>query len=468
MFTRRIAPCLATLALLTACGGPPTTMCSPDAGPCDSGIAQDSGTRTDVTSPDATMMHCGTDGWVTYGHDARRTFATDACITGPLTMAWNYVPTVAAGTTLKAVHHAIATSDAVYLQWAASDGPYVGTTAADRISLTGMRVWTFDSGSDANMADWASLWSGHVILNDDGIYILDQMTGMRTATTGVDWWGQTIPSTSEFYLVNTSKSDGPGLFVAAMGDTAMTSWRQNVQGNMCGQSLADQLGAIALDGTMLFYAADYHTGSSTMPTFPSGLYAFDTTMMGHESWRVAAMPSSAISVGNGLIYGVEGGSALVARHQTDGSMAWTQPVSGAGVQAPVIANSRLIIATNAGIASFDAMTGAPGWNTPLPGAVSRAYSITITNGCGGSQPLGGAVMTTLAAALGSGTLVVTTATEVHVLSLSTGAETWHGMVPGAMGALHDPVVVGHNVYVIDSPAGLVAFGAGQLIALTGM
>jgi hypothetical protein len=41
-------------------------------------------------------------------------------------------------------------------------------------------------------------------------------------------------------------------------------------------------------------------------------------------------------------------------------------------------------------------------------------------------------------------------------------------VPGATGQVHDPVLVGKVVYVVDSPAAVyTGFGAGQLIALEG-
>ncbi len=410
---------------------------------------------------------CGTGAWLTYGHDGARTFASDGCVQGPLTVAWSYTPTPPANKTVKAMHHALAASDAVYLQWAADDGPYVGTTAADKVSTTGTRVWTFDSGSDANMGNWASVSGSNLVVQDDGVYFVPLADGKMTVTTGVDWWGQTIPDTAGgVWFANTSKSDGPGLFVGDLDVAAKTVWQGNKQGTACGDALGDVMGGVALDGGVLFYAPSYTAGGSVQPTFASGLYAFDAAA-GTPKWNVQTTPTSTISAGNGFVYLIEAG-AVVARKESDGTVGWTQPLAGAGAQAPVLAGGRAIAAGSAGVSAFDAKTGKPAWSTPLTGAAARAYTMTITNGCSGSQNLGAAIATTLAAAVPSDTLVVTASDGVHVLSLSTGADTWNGKVTGAKNVVHDPVIVGKTVYVVDSPPSSIGgFGAGQLFALSG-
>jgi outer membrane protein assembly factor BamB len=483
---------VAICALATACGSNSSSSTPPDDGGADANAGQDSEPQqdsaggSDSTSGDAQPHDlaadskpppaCGTGGWLTYGHDGARTFASDACINGPLTKSWAYAPAPPTGHTLNAVQHALATSDAIYLQWAASDGMYVGTTAADRLSLAGARLWTFDSGSDANMGNWASVGSPvttdagvvqTLVVQDDGVYFLDLTTGKSRAGTGVDWWGQSIPDAKGgVWFVDTSKSDGPGLFVGQLDSAAKIVWQQNKQGTMCGDSLADQMGGIALDGGVLFYAPLYVAGGTVQPTFKSGLYAFDA-VTGTPKWNVASTPSSVISAGNGLIYGFEAG-ALVARSQSDGSSKWSKPLSGAGAQAPVLAAGLVIAAGATGVSAFDATTGSPAWSTPITGAAAASWVGTLTNGCAGSQNLGGAVGTTLAAAVPSGTLVVTASDGVHVLSLATGQDKWHGAVPGAVNAVHDPVLVGDMVYVVDSPpTPYLGFGPGQLIALKG-
>jgi hypothetical protein len=115
----------------------------------------------------------------------------------------------------------------------------------------------------------------------------------------------------------------------------------------------------------------------------------------------------------------------------------------------------------------------PAWSTPLNGAATQPYTFDGPNACSGTVPFGGAVATSLAAAVPSGTLVVTASDGVHILSLTTGTDQWHGAVPGATNPVHDPVIVGNNVYVVDSPLqaadiGISVFGPGKLIALSGM
>lgn len=450
---------LAVCVLMFACGD--------GTGTADGGA--DAASDVDAAQADVVEAgpSCGTGAWLTYGHDAERTFASDGCVKGPLAVSWTYTPTPKANHTVNAVHHALAASDAVYLQWAGSDDPYIGTTAADRISTSGTRVWTYDSGSDANMGNWASVSGSNLVIDDDGVYWVGIADGTSTVTTGVDWWGQTIAdSAGGVWFVTTSKSDGPGLFVGELDATAKVLWSQNKQGTQCGDALGDKMGGIAIDGGVLFYAPQYSVGGTVQPTFASGLYAFDA-VTGTPKWNVPTTPASAISAGNGLVYVIES-NAVVARSQADGSVTWTKPLAGAGAQAPVLAAGLAIAAGSAGVSAFDAKTGADAWSTPLTGAAAKSYTMVITNGCSGSQNLGAAIATTMAAAVPSGTLVVTASDGVHVLSLETGTDTWSGKVPGTTNVVHDPVIVGKSVYVVDSPpASIGGFGPGQLVALTG-
>ena len=99
------------------------------------------------------------------------------------------------------------------------------------------------------------------------------------------------------------------------------------------------------------------------------------------------------------------------------------------------------------------------------GAAAQAFNLMFGGGCvaGSGQwsanEFGTAVATaTLAAALGSDTLVVTATDGIHLLSLATGMETWKGMPAQAMGSVSNPVVVGNMVYVVDT-SGLLALTA---------
>src|SRR5438309_2275069 len=100
-------------------------------------------------------------------------------------------------------------------------------------------------GSNPNCVDSGS--TGDVSGDVVGIYFVDATSGSRGPTTGVDWWGQSIPNGTGVWFVVTSKSDGPGLFVGSMDATAKVTWKGNEQGTHCGDGFADTLGGIALD-----------------------------------------------------------------------------------------------------------------------------------------------------------------------------------------------------------------------------
>ena len=450
---------LLVVSFVVACGTSDNGRTAGDAAP--SGNATTDGS---ISSPDATVRDaaaeiasppppCGTDAWSTYGHDARRSFATDACTKGPLTAMWHYQPAPPTGRTFETAFHAIAQTDGVFLQWMASDSPYTGTTAADRVSPSGTRVWTFDTGTDSNFGNWLTRWNDVVILNDDGVYLLDAATGMKKSSTGVDWWGQTIGDPARLYLANMLQADGPGLFVGAVDATTKLLWQQNLH-QECGHGWGDVVGGLALDGGLLFYAPSYRSGTGETLTFPSGVFAFDAAA-GTPKWSVTTVtPSSALSAGSGRIYLVEGAN-LVARSELDGTQAWSAPLVAPGGQAPVLADGKAIVATSAGVLAFDAATGAPSWTAGTVMAQAPLSTSAITNGCGKTIAVGGAIRTTMAASLASDTLVVTAFDGLHLLSLSTGAESWKGTLDGGSADLHDPIPMGHLVYAIDS-TGLVA------------
>jgi hypothetical protein len=406
---------------------------------------------------------CGTDGWTTYGHDARRTSASDGCVAGAVDTAWRYAPTAPAGKTVKAVFNAIARSDGVFLAWSASNDPYLGTTAADRLDATGKLVWSFDSGTDSNLGNWPSIAWTSLILNEDGIYYVDLATGMKTGGNGVDNWGQTLTDGASLYVVNDSHVDGPGIYVGAYDDKVTSLWQQNTYG-MCRIDAGDIAGGIALDGGTLFYAPNYSLGAGVMLSFSSGVYAF-AAKDGAPQWFQPASATSGISAGGGMVYLIEGNDQLVARKQTDGSVAWSAMATAAGTQAPALAGGRVIVATATGILAFDGKTGAPAWTAALPGATAQAFNLMFSGGCvaGSGQWSGNAfgtavATTTVAAALGSGTVVVTATDGVHVLSLADGSELGKVLPAQASGPVRNPVIVGGTVYVVDS---------GGVLALTG-
>jgi outer membrane protein assembly factor BamB len=148
------------------------------------------------------------------------------------------------------------------------------------------------------------------------------------------------------------------------------------------------------------------------------------------------------------------GAYLVARNESDGKVTWMASVSGPGVQAPVVASGKVIVATAAGIVAFHATDGSPAWPNPAPvQAITSASSIDFTGGCAGVLQGGGPTTTTMAAALGSNLLVVTGSDGLlHLLSLDTGMSIWSGPAPGAVGPISNPVLLGARLYLVDTTA----------------
>ena len=300
------------------------------------------------------------------------------------------------------------------------------------------------------------------MLNEDGLYLLDPMTGMKTGGNGVDNWGQTLTDGTSLYAVNDAHIDGPGLYVGAYDDTLKQLWTANTYG-MCRIDAADIANGIALDGGTLFYAANYSAGTGVTLPFASGVYAFDAAS-GKQTWFQAATPTSGVSAGGGLVYAIEGGGTLVARKQKDGTMAWSAAVQGAGTQAPVLAAGLAIVAGDSGVSAFVAATGAQKWTAAVTGAAAQAFALQFEGGCvpgtsiwSGSSFGSPVATTTLAAAPAADALVVTAADGIHMLTLSTGMETWKGMPAQAMGEVRNPIIVGGTVYVVDG-GGLLSLG----------
>jgi hypothetical protein len=399
---------------------------------------------------------CGSSPWTTYGHDSQRTGATDACIGGALSLAYKYVPVPDAMRKLNGVYTAIAQSDGVFVEWSGSRDPYLGTTEVDRVDGTGKRQWTWDSGTDSNLGNWLTLALGQVVVNEDGLTYLDPVKGTVAASNGVDNWGFTAYDATRIYAINSSHVDGPGIYVGAYDVKQKSLWQKNTYGK-CRIDAADGAAGIAVDGDTLFYAPLYTAGTGVTLPFKSGVYAF-AGADGTQKWFQPTSPASAISVGGGLIYLVEGDALmgttkLVARKETDGSIAWSAPLMGAGSQAPVIAMGNIMVATQTDVECFDGPSGAPGWTHKIAGAGQPLTTLSFSGGClGMSVAQSQHPLTFLAAALASQTLVVTAFDGIHVLRMTDGTEVWTGKVPMAPGAVHNPVLVGKRLIVEDGQA----------------
>jgi outer membrane protein assembly factor BamB len=418
---------------------------------------------------------CGESAWTTYGHDPARTFASDGCIDGPLHQAWRYVPSGPSGKRPNFVFHALARPDSVFLEWTtkwrAQTAPNAGMTSIDRLDRTGARVWSFESPdeNDATIGHWPSLLADTIVENDDALYFVAASDGKLLKGHCCDYWGATVPVSDDVAIVNTSHVDGPGLFVGRYRPSGDKTWEANAFGS-CRGDVADALGAIAYRDDTIFHAARYSVGEGIAMPLSSGLYALDAKS-GARKWFQAATPSSAWSVDGRALYGIEEGE-LRARDVGTGVVSWSTAVPDAGAQAPVLAGERIIVATKSAVVAFDKKGGRL-WSTDLAGAAVAQSTMAMGNACARGrieQPSAitqsGELVptTTMLAALGSGTLLVTAGREVHVLALATGKTIWSGAPPAVTGALGNPIVVGRRVYVMD--LGPSSDGArGALIAL---
>jgi outer membrane protein assembly factor BamB len=94
------------------------------------------------------------------------------------------------------------------------------------------------------------------------------------------------------------------------------------------------------------------------------LVAYDLAT-GTQQWLVSARPRMRPAVGDGLIFSIEP-DLLMARHVSDGSIAWQLPLTDTLAVPPVWDNGWLVAATSAGsILAFRASDGHLIWHTDL-------------------------------------------------------------------------------------------------------
>lgn len=443
--TRATAGATLVVALLTAsCSDDETTSSttSSTSGSGGSGASGTGGGSAGGAQGGGGAAPCTPDGWTTYGHDARRTFAACASVTAAPTLAWRTQPAPPPGRDFQEIHRAIADDQAVYVNWSATIPPYIGTTAVDRIDPTGARVWTFDSGTDANFGNWMSLGAGRVVAVDDAIFSLDAATGPTGTQTSVDYWGQTLFDGTRFYLANVAQADGPGLFVGGFDGELTFAWKKN-EFAQCGADPSDQAGGIALDGGKLFYAPRY-TFTNVTPPFESGVYAFDPAT-GEPGWFVAASPTTPLSAGDGRLYLVLDGTRLVALSQADGSTLWEHAVQSPTAQAPVLIDGLVVEATSAGLVAVHATDGSLAWEKPATLGFGPQL-FTVGNACSGCSVL--VQVTYVAAARASHTLVVANGSSLEVRDVATGDTVGAYAHPDGK-TFRDPIVVPGRIYATD-------------------
>ena len=439
-----------------ACGSDPASDGDGGALASDSGPdgTVDGAHLGDSAPPPCSGPGANPDAWSTYGHDARRTSASNGCIHASLTEAWRYGGNGGdASAFVPGFYNAIADKSALYVHVQFS-APTVDRVAA----VDGTRAWRFKGSADYDTGNWLTLGLGYVLADDDGIYLINVADGTLKTTSGVDWWGQSAADDQRFYLVTATHGDGPGAFVGAWEVAKGLTWKANVQGG-CMPPVGDENGALAVDKGVVYFAPRYETGTPSFGvgdggTFavPSGVYAFDAAT-GAAKWSVPTLPRSSISVGDGRVYLIENGPVLVARNETDGAVAWKVSLTGdaqtIGSQPPLLALGRVVIGTVDHVLAFDAATGKPAWSAPLVRAAlhgSDNATVNFVSCPSAGEPNASPITTTLAAATASNTLIVTAADAIHVLSLDSGIE----LGKHALAQATNPIIVGDRLYVVAS------------------
>ncbi len=381
----------------------------------------------------ATKRDCASSDWVCYGHDAQRTSTSPGRCTGPLRELWHFRPDPPNGRKAT-LFHAIATSDAVYASGVIGESP-----AVYRIGLDGQQAWVFDTRVDISHAQWPLFAHNHVVLDDDGVYILNPQTGTKLFDRGLDWWGQAIADPARLYLVNEWHVDGPPVLVGAFDPEGHDIWQQNVSGTVR-EDVQDAVGAIALDQGTLFQAVEYRY----IPFW--GLFAFDAAT-GHPRWTVDVHPTSAISAGSGKVYLVEREGrgqpeSLAARSERTGELVWRSPVQRLDETAPALVSDLVLTFSHEdGLSAWDEADGHARWTRFVVDSAGEATEHA----------------THIAVAAGSRTLVVAIGSTLAVLDLKDGRELWRSDEPdGSNPHLHSPVIAHGRVYLM-SDTGLRAF-----------
>jgi outer membrane protein assembly factor BamB len=373
---------------------------------------------------------CTATPWASYAHDPARTSAADGCLTGPLTVTWRLTRQGTCGYKFRLGRILNVVGDENALFTGVDCG---GSPAVMRVSTAGEALWTF-SRADYGRGSWPALARDAVVSTDDGVFLIDRETG-KWHGRELDVWGEPLVVGEAFFVDNTFQLDGSGPFVGAFDASLKWKWRASVVNAGKGKAVARTGGIAFADGLIVHAAA---MGARTVPS----LAAHDAST-GDRRWLAAGMwPESAPSIADGRVFVVErwigeSGDRLVARALADGSVAWSTAIPWVRGPAPVLAAKLVLVHGAEGVRAHDRSTGALVWSNAVPRRA--AFEVSAT---------------TMAAANGSRTLVVTSGPRVVVLNLEDGTEQWSGDVvkgtsPTALGGVtvERPVIIGKAVYL---------------------
>jgi len=408
-----------------------------------------------LSAPPVLRSGCQWEAWSTIYHDNARTSTSLGCIDGALTPVWTYTPDTQDGPS--SVFALAAEPDALYgnLNWghcAFISGGQFGHVSGLQITFDGATGWMTCPGSnDFNQEGFPTVaeasntdgFPQSMILNSDIGDVINNTFGVESYTIGGDVWGQTAADATQIYQVNYLAVDGPKWFVRALDHQGHQKWIANNFDSGVRMSSVLPSG-IAIDGSRLFFAPDY----GTYP-FPSGVYAYDLAT-GTTDWYQASTPQSDISAGGGRVYLFEKTGSqlnLVARHETDGQLLWSQPVSSFFTGAPVYTGNQVIVGVNNGIEAFDPSSGQSLWtNAVIPGDFPATQMVAMK---------------------GSQTLVVLCLIDqhIHVLGLNSGQEVW--VSTSTFQSLALPVASGNRLYVTTNLGKVIALESVSALASGG-
>jgi outer membrane protein assembly factor BamB len=364
---------------------------------------------------------CGADGWTTYAHDAARTSASGACLRPPLARAWRFAPPHAQGGREATALHAVVAGDAVYVQGTLGDSPALWRTDAH----TGELRWAYDSRADIPHLTWPTLAPRTVLMVDDGLFLVDPETG-RNRGRALDAWGESLTDGAKLFVMNTWQADGDPPYVGAFDLEGRPLWKRDRMHQARGYRPPDVGGVAMGDGVLVHASNQAQRGAHVA--------AFDAATS-ERRWSIETTPESAPSVADGRVLGVERWPAakvdrLVARSLATGDVVWSRQLGRARGQAPVVAGALAIVHADDGVMAFDRATGEPAWSAPIARTTPGTHAVT-----------------TLAAALGSGTLVACAGGRVHVLRLNDGSEAWSGEPAPGTKVVDSPAIADGALYV---------------------
>ncbi|HEY1691620.1 MAG TPA: PQQ-binding-like beta-propeller repeat protein [Polyangiaceae bacterium] len=389
------------------------------------GLAERQPAASAASAPPAPAP-CVDDGWTTYAHDAARTSATGGCLVPPLRPSWSFAPRWVKGTPSHAAR-AIAAGNDVYVTGGIGPTPTIWRLDG----ATGAIAWTYITMADATRDQWPTLAGPRLFLVDDGVYSVDSATG-HGHRGELDAWGESLVDGDRMLAENTRYWDGYGLYLSAFDSEAKLLWRKDYDALVHFFSAPD-VGGLALDGDVLVHSAQHGALHST------ALTALDR-VSGERLWKIAVSPQSSPSIADGRTYEIERwpgehADRLVARGLKDGAVAWSHEVVGARGPAPLLAAGRVFVHSREGVQGFERATGESAWSAPLERTADAVQSAT-----------------TLAAATGSGSLVVVSGHTVHLLRIDDGSETWAGDVGRKAKRVEAPVIAGGNLYLLADGA----------------